>query len=159
MESKKVFSTKTGFCHIFPDKIVLTREGFIGGMANMTHENNIARLKTIYVIVLCCLLYLAIDNFKKGLMLPFVLIIVISLYIFIGLIRSTNISTAPIIPREKIVSVKFKPGFMRPCFDVRFKNEKGRIKKRIITLPGSLTGKKSETEQALNMMKEEGLLS
>jgi hypothetical protein len=47
MESEKIFKTKTGFCHILPDKIVLKRDGVVGNAAKVTVGNNIARILLI----------------------------------------------------------------------------------------------------------------
>ena len=44
MESEKTFKTKTGFCHILPDKIILTRDGVVGNVAKVTVGNNITRI-------------------------------------------------------------------------------------------------------------------
>jgi hypothetical protein len=46
----------------------------------------------------------------------------------------------------------------RSRFEVKFEDENGKIKKRLIMLPGSLTGGKIETEKAIKLMKEERLL-
>ena len=48
MENEKTFKTKTGFCHILSDKIILTRDGIIGNVAKVTVENNINRVLLIY---------------------------------------------------------------------------------------------------------------
>jgi len=44
----KTFKTKTGYCHILPDRIVLTRDGVIGNVAKMTVGNNITPLGLIF---------------------------------------------------------------------------------------------------------------
>ncbi len=41
MENEKIFKTKTGFCHVFPDKIVLTRDGVVGNISKVLIGNNI----------------------------------------------------------------------------------------------------------------------
>jgi len=48
MDNKNTFKTKTGFCHILPDKIILTRDGIIGNVAKVTVGNNINRILFIY---------------------------------------------------------------------------------------------------------------
>lgn len=48
MEQEKTFKTKTGFCHILLDKIVLTRDGVVGNVAKVTVGKSIARILIIY---------------------------------------------------------------------------------------------------------------
>ena len=57
MESEKKFKTKTGFCHILPDKIVLTRDGVVGNMAKVMLGNNISRILIIYGLIAIALIY------------------------------------------------------------------------------------------------------
>jgi len=42
---------------------------------------------------------------------------------------------------------------------VLFEDENGKVKKRLIMLPGSLTDGQNETEKAIKIMTEEKLLS
>jgi len=42
---------------------------------------------------------------------------------------------------------------------VLFEDENGKVKKRLIMLPGSLTDEQNETEKAIKIMTEEKLLS
>jgi hypothetical protein len=41
MENEKTFKTKIGFCHILPDKIILTRDGIIGNVTIVMIGNNL----------------------------------------------------------------------------------------------------------------------
>ena len=43
MEQEKTFKTKTGYCHILPDKIVLTRNNTLGTVTKGIFGNNMAR--------------------------------------------------------------------------------------------------------------------
>ena len=86
----------------------------------------------------------------------------IGIYLIYGIISSTNNSATPIIDRNKIKTVKFKAaisGLTRSRFEVFFETENGKIKKRLIMLPGLLTGGKSETGKALKIMSEEKLIT
>lgn len=65
MENEKTFKTKTGFCHILPDKIVLSRDGVIGNVAKVTVGNNISRMLLIYGGFSLFLLYSAFNSFQK----------------------------------------------------------------------------------------------
>lgn len=62
--------------------------------------------------------------------------------------------------RRDIKTTKFikgTSGLSRSRFEIEF-NEGGKIKKRLILLPGSLTGGLDETDKAVKIMKEEKLL-
>ena len=79
-----------------------------------------------------------------------------------GIVNSINNSATPIIDREKIKEVKFKKaiaGLTRSRFEVLFEDEQGKIKKRLIMLPGSSTDGKSATAKAIKIMTDEKLIT
>lgn len=161
MESEKTFKTKTGFCHILPDKIVLTRDGVVGNVAKVTVGNNIARILIIYGAITVGLFYFGYEAYKNGQTLQPILFGLIGLYLIYGIVSSLNNSATPIIDREKIKDVKLKKavkGLTRSRFEVLFEDENGKIKKRLIMLPGSLTNGQNETEKAVEIMREEQLM-
>ncbi len=161
MESEKTFNTKTGFCHILPDKIVLTRDGVVGNVAKVTVGNNIARILLIYGAITVGLFYFGYEAYNNGQTFQPILFGLIGLYLIYGIVSSLNNSATPTIDREKIKDVKLKKaikGLTRSRFEVLFEDENGKIKKRLIMLPGSLTNGQNETEKALEIMKEERLL-
>lgn len=161
MESEKTFKTKTGFCHIFPDKIVLTRDGVVGNVAKGTDGNNIARTLLIYGAITVGLFYFGYESFKSGQTLQPILFGLIGLYLIYGILSSLNNSATPIIDRKKIKDLKLKKAverLTRSRFEVLFEDENGKIKKRLIMLPGSLTDGQNETEKAIEIMREEQLL-
>ena len=57
MEIEKTFKTKTGFCHILSDKIILTRDGITGNVAKVVSGNNISRILIIYSAISIFLIY------------------------------------------------------------------------------------------------------
>ncbi|PHR22528.1 MAG: phosphoribosylaminoimidazolesuccinocarboxamide synthase [Fluviicola sp.] len=161
MEQEKIFKTKTGFCHIFPDKIVLTRDGIVGNVAKVTVGNNITRILIIYGAITIGLFYFGFEAYKNGQTFQPILFGLIGLYLIYGIANSLNNSATPIIDRQKIKEVKLKKalkGLTRSRFEVMFEDEKGKIKKRLIMLPGSLSDGQNETEKAIEIMTEEQLL-
>ena len=158
---EKQFKTKTGFCHILPDKIILTRDGIIGNMAKVAVGKSITRVLIIYGGISAFLLYSAFDSFQTGQIPMSIFYLIIGLFLMYGIFASFNNSATPIIERKDITSIKLKKaifGITRSRFEVLFKDENGKIKKRIIMLPGSLDNGKNETEIAKKIMKEEKLL-
>ena len=78
-----------------------------------------------------------------------------------GLLSSINNSAIPVIERESIQKTIFKKGIKgltRARFEILFNDKSGKLKKRLIMLPGSLTGGETETDIALRIMQEEGFV-
>ncbi|HET9430492.1 MAG TPA: hypothetical protein VFO70_04915 [Chitinophagaceae bacterium] len=162
MENEKIFKTKTGFCHILPDTIVLTRDGIIGNVAKVTVGNNISRILIIYGGLSLGLLYFAFAWFRNGQTIQPILFGLLSIYFVYGIVKSVNNSATPIIDRQKIKDVRFKKaiaGLTRSRFEVLFEDDHGKIKKRLIMLPGSLTDGQNETGKAIKIMTDEKILT
>ena len=161
MNTEKTFRTKTGYCHILPDKIVLTRDGIIGNMAKVTVGNKITRILIIYGAIAAIFFYLAYNSYTDGQIAFCTLYCAAGLYLIYGISTSINNSSTPVIERSTIKSVTYKKaihGLTRSRFEVLF-NDNGKIKKRLILLPGSLSGGPDETDKALEIMQEENLLT
>ena len=162
MEAGKKFITKTGYCHILQDKIILTRDGVIGNVAKITVGNGINRILLIYSAISIFLFYSAYSSFKKEEKFSAILFCVFALYLIYSILKSRNNSATPIIDRNKIKEVKFyngKVGITRSRFEIKFEDENGKLKSRLIMLPGSLNDGKRETENALEIMKNENLIA
>ena len=161
-EKKKVFRTKTGFCHVLSDKLVLTKDEVVENAVNTGATNKIIRLLAIYGLIAGALLYFAFTEFQNGRMTQTILFLMAGIYLIFGILRSLNNSSTPVIYRNSICEIRFKnakPGLTRSRFEVFFKNENGKIKKRLVMLPGSMTGGQSEAEKAVEILKSEGLLT
>ncbi len=153
MEEEKAFKTKTGFCHLLPDRIVLTRDGIVG--------NSISRTLIIYGAIIIGLFYFGLDAFQNGQTIQSILFGLIVIYLIYGIFNSLNNSATPVIDRERIKDVRFKKGvkgLTRSRFEVMFEDESGKIKKRLIMLPGSMTDGDNEAKKAVEIMKAENLL-
>ncbi len=161
MDIEKKFRTKTGFCHILSDKIILTRDGIIGNVAKITVGNGISRTLIIYSVISIFLLYSAYSSFQKGENVSVLFFGLLATFLIYGIIKSINNSASPIIERNKIKGAKFinaKVGLTRSRFEILFEDENGKLKKRLIMLPGSLNDGSNETEKALAIMKSERIL-
>jgi hypothetical protein len=158
---ENVFRTKTGFCHLFPDKIVLTRDGVVGNLSNAVVGSNISRILFIYALIAVGSILYAYNAFTNHQIASAIFFIIIGGYLIFGIIFSLNNSAAPIIERDKIKTTKFKkgvPGLTRSRFVVIFEDEKGKLKKRLIMLPGTLTGGLKESKNAVKIMQQEGFI-
>jgi hypothetical protein len=161
MEIEKKFKTKTGYCHILSDKIVLTRDGIIGNVSKNIVGNGISKILIIYSTISIFLLYSAYSSLQKDEKLPAIFFGGIAIYLIYAIFKSINHSATPIIERSKIKNANFingKVGFTRSRFVLEFEDENGKLKKRLIMLPGSLNDGKNETEKALELMKDEKII-
>lgn len=162
MDNEKTFRTKTGFCHILPDKIVLTRDGIIGNVAKVALGTDNTRILVLYGVLALGLFYLAFNSYRAGLPGQTLLLGFLGIYLVYGIVKSIDHSAAPIIDRNKIKTVVFRKaiyGLTRSGFEVLFEDEHGKIKKRLILLPGSLSDGQHETEKAVKIMSDEKLIT
>jgi hypothetical protein len=161
MNTEKKFKTKTGYCHILPDKIILTRDGVIGDLAKITSGNNIIRILLIYSGMSIYLIYTAYSSYQKNEYFSAFFFCIVALYLTTVIFKSVNNSVTPIIDRTKIKEVHFLKatvGITRARFEIMFEDENGKLKKRLILLPGSLSNGAIETTKALEIMKNEHLI-
>ena len=161
MKTEQTFKTKTGFCHILTDKIVLTRDGIVGNVAELTNGKSIYRTLAIYGVFAIFMLYYAYQSFVNQEWFWTIMFGGIGIYLIYNVIKSSNYSATPIIERNKIKNVEFKPAkkfLTRSYFKVDFEQIDGKIKSRLIMLPGSMNNGTDETEKAIEIMKSEGLI-
>lgn len=143
-----------------PDKIILTRDGIIGDIAKITVGNGIARILIIYSIFAIFLLYFSFKAYQESKVVTTLFYVGFAGYLLYKVKQSTNYSAISKIERNKIKEVKFidaKYGATRSRFEVLFEDQKGKIKTRLILLPGSLNDGENETKKALEIMKSEKL--
>ena len=161
MDKANVFKTKTGYCHILPDQIILSRDGIIGNVSKVVVGNNINRIFILYAFFILANLFFAYTDFIKGDMITAGLFFFAAFFLLFTILSNLNHSATPIIDRSRIKEVKFKQGMKwlsRSRFEVYFEDEHGKIKKRLIMLPGSMNNEKQETAKAVQIMKKNNLL-
>ncbi|RZJ54869.1 MAG: phosphoribosylaminoimidazolesuccinocarboxamide synthase [Flavobacterium sp.] len=161
MEKEKTFKTKTGFCHVLPDQIVLTRDGIIGNVSKTVVGNNISKILIIYGGLAVFMFYNAFVSFKNQQNGSAIFYVLFAFFLGYAILKSLNNSATPIIERNKIKDTRFingKTGLTRSRFEITFEDENGKQKKRLIMLPGSLNDGSKETEKAVEIMKSEKIL-
>ena len=159
-EGKYTFRTKTGICTITPEQIILTREG-ARGAADLTVSTSIGRALLIYGLLggsalIIGLWYLLGGNTRAGVVFG-----VIGALLLWNVVKSRNNSTAPIIERSAIIAVEAHPprppatrGYLTVLFE-----EHGKVRKRMIMLPGVMENGQAEYERAEAAMRASGLLT
>ncbi len=160
MEQDKKFKTKTGYCHILPDRIVLTRNGVIGELSQKVVGNSIIRPLIIYSLFVIYLIYKVITLYTIGEQTRAIFHLAVAGLLLFLIFKTVKNSAAPVIYRDKIKDVIFKKATaLTPAyFIISYENDKGKTKKRLIMLPGSLSNGKSAVEAAVKVMKGEKLL-
>lgn len=158
---KSTFKTKTGYCHIFPSKIILSNLEEVDENTLNSDDKTVVKFLVIYSGFALMLFYLTWDAFQKGAKVESIFLAFLGVLVVYGVLISLNNSSENVIDRNKIKEVHFKkgiPGLTRARFEVFFENDKGKQKKRLILLPGSIYASKSSSERTLQLMKDEGLI-
>lgn len=161
MDNKiNTFRTKTGYCHIQPDKIVLSANSNPLTVFKEPSSRSVFQRLMMYVLLSLCLLIQAYTSFVNDEIALGVFLGTGGIFFLYTILVGINNSVTPVIERSAIEKVKFTkaiPWIRRSYFTIFF-NENGKIKKRLLIMPGSLTGGVDETKKALEIMTREGLL-
>lgn len=162
MQDIQTFRTKTGTCTITPDEIVLTSSGHgvSSAIARRMFGNSIIRILTIYGIVGGVLVALGVRALLRGDTGPGVLLLLWGALFVGNVVVSRNNSATAVVKRSairKVTAHRPRPPLTRGYFAVFFEEE-GRLRKRLIMLPGSMHGGSEEYRRAEAMMPGVGLL-
>jgi hypothetical protein len=152
------FNTKTGTCVVTPEKIVLKREGVTGAVANKVYGSSINRVLIIYSVIGSIALVIGILSIIGKSYFSGGFLCAIGVACLGIVVASRNNSAANIIERSSVQSIVAHsphPPFTRAYFTVHFL-ENGKKRKRLIGLPGSMSGGKEEFRRALSIMRETG---
>jgi hypothetical protein len=154
------FRTKTGTCIISADRLVLQREGARGAAAEVLVGGSVGRVLVIYVIVAVVLGVLGVKGLLEGDVTMGGVLCGFALYLTVGVLRSRGLSATPEIPLasiERIEACAPRPPLTRGYFVVHFR-ENGVPRKRLVMLPGSLSGGAQEFDRAQRVLERAGLL-
>lgn len=158
MESRsKFFPTKSGQCHIYPDRIELISSS---GLDRMLAKRGVQRMVVIYFILLIVFgiaigISLWINNYF--LVAFFAIAWMFSL---VSMWTNRNVSAATYIDRKHIERIDYEeavPGQSRASFTVYFRPKKQLLRRKIL-LPSILHNGHMVAQSAYYMFKDEGLL-
>lgn len=155
------FRTTTGFCHLFPDQIVFSKQKQSVDFSQLKSDNRVYQNVIIYVILVGLCAYWAFRSYEQHLMIRFYLLCSIGGILLLSILRLFSYSDTAVILRKQITGVQFRkavPFVNYAQFTVFFTDEKGRRKKRLILLPGKLNDQ-SETQTAVEKMEQAGYIS
>jgi hypothetical protein len=154
------FRTKTGTCIITAERLVLEREGVAGTAAGALVGGSVNRILVIYVVLTVVLAVLGLKHLLEGDVTMGGVLCGFALYLTVGVLRSRGLSATPEIRLssiERIEPCKPRPPLTRGYFVVHFR-ENGVPRRRLVLLPGSLSGGGREFEHARRVLERAGLL-
>jgi hypothetical protein len=158
--TEHTFRTKSGTCLITPDKILLTRKNVRGAISKYIFGNSIGRTLFIYGLLGLSALALGVWSFANGNYLEATILCLIGTLFLFDVVTSRNNSATPSIDRSAIHSIKAHlphPPATRGYFTVMFE-ENGKLRKRLIMLPGIMENGREEYARAEAIMHASGLL-
>ncbi|MBL4752480.1 MAG: hypothetical protein JKY52_02600 [Flavobacteriales bacterium] len=161
-KKEQKFKTRTGYCHILPDMIILSKTGVIGNLDDIKYKENSATILILYGVLAAGLLFTGYTNYLAGQNITALIFGGFGLMLINGIIRSLNFSGTPLIPRADIKEVVYKKGvwgLSGSRFEILFTNEKGKTRKRLIMLSGPFKPDEENTAKAIQIMKNSGLLN
>ncbi len=156
------FKTKTGFCHVLKDRIVLSKNGIVEDVKPITVGKGVYALVFIDIALSLGLFYFAVDSFLVENWMAVGFFVVMGLVVLRASMKILRYSPTPIIYRDSIEKVIFTQGtsfLTRSRIIIKFLDEKGALKTRLIMLPGAMMKGDKETAKAMAIFKEEGLLN
>ncbi|MEM6265278.1 MAG: hypothetical protein AAGI38_22445 [Bacteroidota bacterium] len=161
-ETARSFPTKSGYFHIYSDRIELEANGVADRITRFLHGMGITRmwginLMWLSALVLAILVSLVIDNY---LLVAF--FGAISLWQVWNMWRTRDISSSYSIQRDRVDRITYHPavkGSSRAFFTIHFFTKKGRSLRRTVSLPGSNQEGGAIAQSAQVMLREEGLLA
>lgn len=159
-EDEYTFRTKTGICAVSPEKLILTREVTTGKVARILFGKSIRLGLIVYGFIGAIALVFGIWQIIGRHYLGGVFLLLVGIYLYWNVIASWNNSSLNQIERSAVESIDIKPPkppVTRGYFTINFRHN-GKMRKRLIMLPGSMSGGDEEYKKALSVMKETGWL-
>jgi hypothetical protein len=161
LSSEKSYKTKSGYCFILDNRIVLTREKVIGDITDTFVGNILARLYAIGALFAVVLLYFGFERYRNNDKIVGIILLLVASYTIYIAIKSFKKSIRSVINRDSIRQIHFKKGIKgiyNARFEVFFTNTRGEQKKQLIVLPHLFYSDKKGIDKVLKLMKDEGFV-
>ncbi len=158
---EQIFKTKTGFCHVFNNRIVFSKLGKAEDIKEPTPGSKNYSSGMVYFFLIIANGYFAYNAYMDGRTGSSLFFIVMGCYLFYAVRNQLKFSAMPIISADDILKIDFIKGttfLTRSRFIIHFRDESGEEKNRLVMLPGSMMNGKEETEKAVRIFKEYGWL-
>jgi hypothetical protein len=158
MEGAKMFKTRSGYCFITPDEIILTQQQHLQKKPAKPAGDLSTVVLSLYAIAAAFVFYFSVLGFQQADYYPAAVLLIVSVGIMAYVYTARNKSFAPIIPRESIRDIeliKAIPGGLGTHFNIWFEDDNGQLKRRVIKLPGMFVPENTELVNAIKIMQEE----
>jgi len=158
----RTFATHNGYCHVLPDRIVLSREPVYGEeiAALVPWEGRpwyVPAAAGTLMLLVFTFLCLRSGNTGIGTMAA-----VIAVLLGRTVIRATFKTREVSIPKDAIFHVRYmkgQPPVTKAYFIVKYKGPRGGNRNKIIPLPAFSSRWQDARDSALEIFEDEGLLS
>jgi hypothetical protein len=155
------FKTKTGECRVSAEKLTLTRHD-IGTKSDRENTNDpIYSYLLLYCLGGIAAMIYSVLQIVKHVYVSGAFFFVIGILLFWNVIASRKNSGLNLIHRNVVESVSVRPPrppWTRGYFIIRFLHN-GKLRHRLVMLPGSLSGGKEEFPRAVSALKAAGWLN
>jgi hypothetical protein len=158
MEGAKMFKTRSGYCFITPDEIILTQKDHLQKKPAKPAGDISTIVLSLYAISAAFVFYFAVLGFQQADYYPAAVFLIISVGIMSYVYTARDKSFTPVIARESIRDIeliKAIPGGLGTHFNIWFEDDKGQLKRRVIKLPGMFVPDNIELANAIKVMQEE----
>jgi hypothetical protein len=158
MEGAKMFKTRSGYCFITPDEIILTQQNQLQKTPAKPAGDISTIVLSLYAIGAAFVFYFAVLGFQRGEYYPAAVLLIVSVGIMAYVYAGRNKSFTPVIPRESIRDIeliKANPGGLGTHFNIWFEDDQTQLKRRVIKLPGMFVPENLELANAIKIMQEE----
>lgn len=157
----QTFKTKLGFCHVFPDRIVLSKDGDYVKAEQNPNPDKRSKFIYYYFFLSVYLIFQSVTGYLDKQYFNAVASGFIAILLLTLVIKNFNNSGISVIKRSSIKNLKFnqeKKRLTRSYFVIQYTATNGKTRKRLIMLPGSLSNGTEATKKAVEIMKDEGYL-
>jgi hypothetical protein len=158
MEGTKMFKTRSGYCFITPDEIIITQQNQLQKKPVKPARDMSTMVLSLYAIGAAFVLYFAVLGFQRADYYPASVLLLVSAGIMAYVYAARNKSFTPVIPRESIRDIeliKAVPGGLGTHFNIYFEDDSRQLKRRVIKLSGMLVPENVELIKAIEIMQEE----
>jgi hypothetical protein len=161
--AQNIIKGKTEYCHILPPSttIMFTESGNIEDYKSNNNSSLTNRINEyINLIIPTILILFSIYNFSQENYIITTILAIISLYFFYGYLILRNIGNDNLIKKDKIKKVRYldKKKYDYSMIEIVHINQYGKIKKRPFNLDGKINDGSNVAENALEIMKINGLI-
>lgn len=161
MDTEKKFKIRSGYCHIYPERIMFSRNGVIKSGTRKKFWRNRWWLYLADLILIALLLVAGLYLATLGKITLTVILALAALYRIINMMINLVRLSITEIRRDAIIRVRLNPGIKgisRARVRFIFKTPKGKKRRKLIILMDAVDTGHADTEHACRILRDEGLI-